>query len=244
MEIRGMRCASSEPPAATRSQAFCFWYLVMHPKFARKYVSYSSNMQQVAAFHRLLQRETDCASLSKPFDRWGNWSYFSHSSHFSISPSEANAMRYNACTSSSYCSIFQFFTFASLPVLIQSETCANSIRDAMKGHRMFQQTKSLTGSFYILNTSPNLACPTAHWGAHQERSSLVGLMCMYIYDIYIYIHLWKEVWKLNFRQYGQMERAQPGRNSDVDKVRGEKIRDGEDKRWRKSEGRRCRCAKT
>ena len=35
----------------------------------------------------------------------------------------------------------------------------------------------------------------------------------------------KEVWKLNFRQYGEMERAQPGRNSDVKKVRREKRRD-------------------
>ena len=53
----------------------------------------------------------------------------------------------------------------------------------------------------------------------------------------------KEVWKLNFRQYGEMEKAQPGRNSDVEKVRREKIRDGEGKRWRKSEERRCRRAK-
>ena len=37
----------------------------------------------------------------------------------------------------------------------------------------------------------------------------------------------KEVWKLNFRQYGEMEVAQPGRNSDVEKVSREKIRDGE-----------------
>ena len=36
---------------------------------------------------------------------------------------------------------------------------------------------------------------------------------------------------------GEMEMAQPGRNSDVEKVRRE------DKRWRKSEERRCRCAK-
>ena len=34
------------------------------------------------------------------------------------------------------------------------------------------------------------------------------------------------------------EEAEPGRNSDVEKVRREKIRDGE-----KSEERRCRCAK-
>ena len=40
----------------------------------------------------------------------------------------------------------------------------------------------------------------------------------------------KEVWKLNFRQYGKMERAQQGRNSDVEKVRSEKIRDGEEKK--------------
>ena len=38
-------------------------------------------------------------------------------------------------------------------------------------------------------------------------------------------------------------KAQPGRNSDVEKVRREKIRDGEDQGWRKSEERRCRCAK-
>ena len=39
------------------------------------------------------------------------------------------------------------------------------------------------------------------------------------------------------------EEAEPGRNSDVEKVRREKIRDGEDQRWRKSEEKRCRCAK-
>ena len=39
------------------------------------------------------------------------------------------------------------------------------------------------------------------------------------------------------------EEAEPGRNSDVEKVRREKIRDGEDQRWRKSEEGRCRCAK-
>ena len=42
-----------------------------------------------------------------------------------------------------------------------------------------------------------------------------------------YIILSKEVWKLNFRQYGEMEMAQPGRKSDVEKVSREKIRDGE-----------------
>ena len=37
----------------------------------------------------------------------------------------------------------------------------------------------------------------------------------------------KEVWKLNFRQYGEMKMAQPGRNSDVEKVSTEKRRDEE-----------------
>ena len=50
---------------------------------------------------------------------------------------------------------------------------------------------------------------------------------MYIFMDIIGLVCSKEVWKLNFRQYGQMERAQPGRNSDVEKVRREKIRDGE-----------------
>ena len=39
------------------------------------------------------------------------------------------------------------------------------------------------------------------------------------------------------------EEAEPGKKSDVEKVRMEKIREGEDQRWRKSEERRCRCAK-
>ena len=39
------------------------------------------------------------------------------------------------------------------------------------------------------------------------------------------------------------EEAEPGRNSDVEKVRSEKMRDGEDQRWRKSEESRCRSAK-
>ena len=38
-------------------------------------------------------------------------------------------------------------------------------------------------------------------------------------------------------------KAQPGSSSGMEKVRREKIRDGEDQRWRKSEERRCRCAK-
>ena len=37
--------------------------------------------------------------------------------------------------------------------------------------------------------------------------------------------------------------GQLGRRSGMEKVRREKIRDGKDWRWRKSEERRCRCAK-
>ena len=48
----------------------------------------------------------------------------------------------------------------------------------------------------------------------------------------------KEVWKPNFRQYGQMEKhsqeeAEAARNSDVEKVRRKQIRDGEDAGARK-----------
>ena len=72
----------------------------------------------------------------------------------------------------------------------------------------------------------------------------IFVILIIIYCYYALIHRCsKEVWKLNFRQYGEMEMVQPGRNSDVEKVRREKIRDGEGKRWRKSEERRCRCAK-
>ena len=46
-------------------------------------------------------------------------------------------------------------------------------------------------------------------------------------NIYIYIYIYEEVWKQDFRQYGEMEMTQPGRNSDVENVRREKIRDGE-----------------
>ena len=38
-------------------------------------------------------------------------------------------------------------------------------------------------------------------------------------------------------------KAQPARSSDMEKVRREKIRDGEDQIGRKSEERSCRCAK-
>ena len=55
---------------------------------------------------------------------------------------------------------------------------------------------------------------------------LVVLSISIVVMFYIAL-LSKEVWKLNFRQYGEMEMAQPGRNSDVEKVRREKIRDGE-----------------
>ena len=50
-------------------------------------------------------------------------------------------------------------------------------------------------------------------------------------------------WKSAGRKKQSQEEAEPGRNSDVKKVRREKIRDGEDQRGRKSEERRCRCAK-
>ena len=51
-------------------------------------------------------------------------------------------------------------------------------------------------------------------------------------SIYISKYLSKEVWRPNFRQYGHMEKhsqeeAEPGRNSDLERVRREKIRDGE-----------------
>ena len=70
------------------------------------------------------------------------------------------------------------------------------------------------------------------------RNSLVRIFLdsypwFIIFDIGIDIrsgHSSKEVWKLNFRQSGEMEMAQPGRNSDMEKVRREKIRDGEDQR--------------
>ena len=39
------------------------------------------------------------------------------------------------------------------------------------------------------------------------------------------------------------EKAQPGRSSDMEKVRREKIREGKDQRGRKLEERRCRSAK-
>ena len=38
-------------------------------------------------------------------------------------------------------------------------------------------------------------------------------------------------------------KAELGRSSGRDKVRREKIREGENQRWRKSEERKCRCAK-
>ena len=37
-------------------------------------------------------------------------------------------------------------------------------------------------------------------------------------------------------------KAQPGRSTDIEKVRREKIRDGEDEEGRQPEERRCRCA--
>ena len=93
--------------------------------------------------------------------------------------------------------------------------------------------------------------PLAWPGLHTTRRGQISPVpaTEYTFGLGGFIHLTyyiifsKEVWKLNFRQYGKMEMAQQGRNSDVEKVRSEKIRDGEDQRWRKSEERRCRCAK-
>ena len=61
-------------------------------------------------------------------------------------------------------------------------------------------------------------------------------MCIYHIKcdigIFCYVSL-KEVWNLNLRQYGQMEKAQAGRNSDMAKVRREKTRDGEAQKMEK-----------
>ena len=60
-----------------------------------------------------------------------------------------------------------------------------------------------------------------------------------------YVHLSKEVWKLNFRQDGQMEKhsqeeAPTGRKSEVRRSEVEKTRKGESQNL---EERRCRGAK-
>ena len=47
------------------------------------------------------------------------------------------------------------------------------------------------------------------------------------YVISIYVSIIEGSLEANFRQYGEMEMAQPGRNSDVEKVSRENIRDGE-----------------
>ena len=44
------------------------------------------------------------------------------------------------------------------------------------------------------------------------------------------VMLSKEVWKLNFRQYGQMQKHSQDKNLDVERVRREKLRDGEVRR--------------
>ena len=66
----------------------------------------------------------------------------------------------------------------------------------------------------------------------------------------------KEIWArvaFHFMIEGSLEaklptkwtngKAQPGKSSDREKVRSEKIRDGESQKGRKSQERRCRCAK-
>ena len=94
--------------------------------------------------------------------------------------------------------------------------------------------KALSPRFMVKMTYP-------HRFSYAFRTSII----QYYNDDREYDGLYfsKEVWKLNFRQYGQMEMAQPGRSSGMEKVRREKTRDGEDQRDRKSEERRCRCAK-
>ena len=59
--------------------------------------------------------------------------------------------------------------------------------------------------------------PTNDWVYSLQQVVFQGYIDYTSIYIYIYI-LSKEVWKLNFRQYGEMEMAQPGRNSDVEKV--------------------------
>ena len=47
--------------------------------------------------------------------------------------------------------------------------------------------------------------------------------------MYIYKYYSKEVWKSNFRQYAEMEKAEVGRVRE-EKSRSERIRDGESQR--------------
>ena len=58
----------------------------------------------------------------------------------------------------------------------------------------------------------------------------------------------KEIWKLNFRHYGQMEKhsqeeAEPRRSRASKKLGRVESQKGEDQRGRKSEERSCRCAR-
>ena len=82
--------------------------------------------------------------------------------------------------------------------------------------------------------------------------SLYQCTIIYIYThIYIYIHIYntyryciiEESLEVKLPTIWTDGKAQPGRSSDMEQVRSEKIRDGEDQRGRKSEERRCRCAK-
>ena len=51
----------------------------------------------------------------------------------------------------------------------------------------------------------------------QEGLCLKASMCKSSWLLCVEASLLKEVWKLNFRQDGEMEMARPGRNSDVEK---------------------------
>ena len=72
-------------------------------------------------------------------------------------------------------------------------------------------------------------------------------MCINTYTLYIYTFYISQPFT-----EGSLEaklptiwadgKAQPGRSTDIEKVRREKIRDGEDEEGRQPEERRCRCA--
>ena len=87
--------------------------------------------------------------------------------------------------------------------------------------------------------------------AHVEKCTDIYTYCIYIYiererdtcaHIYIYI-LTEGSLEVKLPTMWTDRNAQTGRSSDREKVRREKIGDGEDQRGRKSEERRCRCVK-
>ena len=59
----------------------------------------------------------------------------------------------------------------------------------------------------------------------------------------IMIHIFKGNLEAKLPTIWTDGKAKPGRSSGMEKVRREKIRDGEDQKGRKSEERRCRCLK-